>query len=79
MRVQKMKYSDGTFRLLSVIAATDFLQAMTLLAQVKNKRQLTVKRKDVLSLSLGDYAAYADELTDAFIKAARFLVGQSDG
>ena len=77
MRASKMKHSEGTFDLLSVIAATDFLQSITLLAQVKRNRQLTVKRKDVLSLSLVDYMAYADDLTDGFLRAARFLVQQS--
>jgi len=73
MRAHKMKHSDGTFDLLSVVAATDFLASMTLLAQVKGKRTLTVKRKDVLSLSLDDYKAYADDLTDGYIKAARLF------
>jgi len=77
MRAHKMKHSDGTFDLLSVVAATDFLASMTLLAQVKGKRTLTVKRKDVLSLSLDEYKTYADDLTDGYIKAARFLVQQS--
>jgi len=77
MRSHKMRHSDGTFELLSVVAATDFLASMTLLAQVKGGRTLTVKRKDVLSLSLDDYKAYADALTDGYIRAARFLVQQS--
>jgi len=76
-RTEKMKKADGTFELLSVVSATDFLTAMTLLAQVKNGKTLTCKRKDVLSLALDDYKAYSDALTDGFIKAARFLVGQS--
>lgn len=77
MRTEKMKQADGTFGLISVVAATDFLASMTLLAQVKGNRTLTVKRKDVLSLLLDDYKAYANLLTDAYIKAARFLVQQS--
>ena len=77
MRTHKMEQSDGTFNLLSVVSATDFLASMTLLAQVKNNKTLSVKRKDVLSLSLNDYKTYADDLTDGYIRAARFLVGQS--
>ena len=77
MRAHKMKHFGGTFDLLSVVAATDFLASMTLLAQLKGKKTLAVKRKDVLSLSLADYKAYADDLTDGYIRAARFLVGQS--
>lgn len=76
-RAHKMKNTDGTFELLSVVSATDFLVSMTLLAQVKGNKTLTCKRKDVLSLSLNDYRAYADALTDGYIKAARFLVQQS--
>lgn len=78
MRAGKMKHAEGTFELLSVVAATDFLSSMTLLAQVKNnKKTLSVKRKDVLDLTLTDYNAYADALTEGYIKAARFLVQQS--
>ena len=77
MRANKMRYAEGTFELLSVVAATDFLASMTLLAQIKGNRTLAVKRKDVLSLALSDYKAYADALTDGYIKAARFLVQQS--
>lgn len=76
-REQKMRSASGTFDLLSVVSATDFLVAMTLLAQVKGNRTLSCKRKDVLSLPLNDYKTYADALTDGYIKAARFLVQQS--
>jgi hypothetical protein len=76
-RAYKMQHSEGTFDLLTVVAATDFLASMTLLSQVKSSKTLAVKRKDVLSLSLIDYKAYADELTDGYIKAARFLVQQN--
>jgi hypothetical protein len=77
MRADKMKRAEGTFELLTVVAATDFLASMTLLVQVKGGRTLAVKRKDVLSLALDDYKSYADELTNGYIKAARFLVQQS--
>lgn len=60
MRRDKMRHADGTFGLLSVVAATDFLSSMTLLAQVKGNRTLAVKRKDVLSLSLTDYKEYTN-------------------
>lgn len=76
-RVKQMKTSEGTFDLLSVVAATDFLVSMTLLAQVRGNRTLSCKRKDVLSLSLNDYQSYANVLTDGYIKSARFLVQQS--
>lgn len=76
-REQQMRSANGTFDLLSVVSATDFLVSITLLAQVKNGRTLSCKRKDVLGLSLADYKACADDLTQGYIKAARFLVQQS--
>jgi hypothetical protein len=76
-RIYKMKHADGTLGLLSVVAPTDFLASMTLLAQIKRNRTLTCKRKDVLSLLLDDYKAYAEALTDGYIMAANFLVQQS--
>lgn len=76
-RSQKMINADGTFELLSVVAATDFLASITLLAQAKNNRTLSCKRKDILSLTIDDYKLYADVLTNAYIEAARFMVQQS--
>lgn len=76
-REQRMRSAGGTFGLLSVVSATDFLVSITLLAQAKSGRTLACKRKDVLDLSLADYKAWADALTEGYIKAARFLVQQS--
>lgn len=76
-RASNMKHAKGTFELLSVVANTDFLVSMTLLTQYKNNKTLSAKRKDVLDLTLSDYNAYADALTEGYIKAARFLVQQS--
>lgn len=77
MRAQQMKEAEGTFDLLSVVAATDFLSSMTLLSQVKHNKPLAVKRANVLKLELSDYKAYAEALTAGYIKAARFLAQQS--
>ncbi len=77
VRKKEMVSAEGAFDLLSVVAATDFLASMTLLSQVKNGKTLTVKRKDVLSLSLDDYKSNVDQLTNGYIKAARFLVKQN--
>lgn len=77
IRSSEMRNAKGTCELLSVVANTDFLVSMTLLAQYKNNKTLSAKRKDVLSLALQDYKIYADALTDGYIKAARFLVQQS--
>lgn len=76
-RETAMNHASGTFDLLSVIANTDFLTSMTLLAQAQNGKTLSCKRKDVLSLRLSDYKAYADEMVNGYIRAARFLVQQS--
>lgn len=76
-QAKTMKEAEGTFDLLSVVAATDYLASMTLLAQYKQGKTLTVKRKDVLSLALNDYKTYKDSLTKGYIQASRFLVQQS--
>lgn len=59
--------------LLSVISATDFLTACTLLASYKNDKTVSCKKKDVLNLSLMDYQSYADDLTKGFIEAEKML------
>ena len=76
-RASAMRQAAGTFELLSVVAATDFLASITLLAQANGNRTLTCKRKDLLSLALDDYKKYADGLRDGYIAAAHFLVQQS--
>ena len=66
------------------VAATDFLQALTLL--VTHERRLeqraagnpeppavSCKRRDVLKLTKKDYDRWADELLEGFVQAARFL------
>ncbi|MCL1986638.1 MAG: DUF262 domain-containing protein [Firmicutes bacterium] len=73
---EKMLQADGTFDLLSVVAANDFLSAITLLAQQKKGKTLSAKRRDVLNLALADYKNHANALTDGFIRAARFIVQQ---
>lgn len=66
--------------LLSVVSATDYLTAMTLLCRYYIKKNggeaVSCKRKDVLRLSLADYQKYADQLSAGFIKAANFLIEQ---
>lgn len=59
--------------LLSVISATDFLTACTLLASYKNDKTVSCKKKDVLNLSLVFYQRYADDLTKGFIEAEKML------
>lgn len=59
--------------LLSVITATDFLVACTLLSTYKKGGTVSCKKKDVLSLSLSDYKKYADILSNGFVEAEKML------
>lgn len=65
------KYFSGD--LLSIITATDFLVACTLLSSYKNGGTVSCKKKDVLNLSLSDYKKYADILSSGFIEAEKIL------
>ncbi|MDW5598630.1 DUF262 domain-containing protein [Conexibacter stalactiti] len=73
-------------RVLRDVANTDFLQAVTLLATLRARREyllagapeerapvVTCKRRDVLRLSLDQYLDWAEPLTVGFERAARFL------
>lgn len=68
-RVEKYFSSD----LLSVITATDFLTACTLLSTYKKGGTVSCKKKDVLNLTLNTYKQYADSLTQGFIEAEKLL------
>ena len=59
--------------LLSIITATDFLVACTLLSTYKKGGTVSCKKKDVLNLSLSDYKKYADILSDGFVEAEKML------
>lgn len=65
------KYFSGD--LLSVISATDFLTACTLLSKYKKGGTVSCKKKDVLNLTLDEYKKYADALTAGFIEAEKIL------
>ncbi len=60
------------------VEATDFLQAVTLLASYKRQRTegtgVSCKRKDILNLTLERYQQNADLIERGFIDAARLLV-----
>lgn len=74
---------------LRTIQSNDFLQAVALLA-TRSKRQQSIdggtapenapgiscKRKDILRLSLDDYQAWSEVVTQGFERAARFLYSQ---
>lgn len=72
---RKAKYFSGD--LLSVISATDFLVACTLMSTYhRNKAGLgavSCKKKDVLNLTLLEYKKYADKLSNGFIEAEKIL------
>lgn len=68
---RQSKYFDGD--LLSVITATDFLTACTLLSTFNKGGTVSCKKKDVLNLSLAEYKLYKDALTEGFIEAEKIL------
>lgn len=59
--------------LLSIINATDFLTACTLLSTYKKGGTVSCKKKDVLNLSLGEYKKYEKALTEGFVEAEKIL------
>lgn len=59
--------------ILSIVTATDFLTAITLLSSYKSGGTVSCKKKDVLNLTLDNYKRYADELTKGFIEAEKLL------
>jgi len=59
--------------LLSVITATDFLTACTLLSTYNKGGVVSCKKKDVLNLSLSEYKKYKEDLTAGFIEAEKIL------
>lgn len=65
------KYFTGD--LLSIVNATDFLTACTLLSTYKKGKTVSCKKKDVLNLSLEEYKKYANDLTAGFVEAEKIL------
>ena len=63
---------------LSSVEATDFLQAVTLLASYERSQTegtgVTCKRRDILNLTLAQYKACADRVEAGLLRAARLLV-----
>ena len=72
---RKQKYFNGD--ILSVVSATDFLTACTLLSSYINKAAnnnvVSCKKKDVLNLTLGKYEQYANALSEGFVEAEKIL------
>ncbi|HCH64971.1 MAG TPA: hypothetical protein DFR83_19360, partial [Deltaproteobacteria bacterium] len=65
---------------LGSVSATDFLQAVTLLASyqrhIEQGTGITCKRRDILNLTLEQYKASADLIEEGLYKSARLLVRQ---
>lgn len=64
-------YFEGD--IISIINATDFLTAITLLAAYKKGGTVSCKKKDVLNLTLADYQSNADGLSRGFVEAEKLL------
>jgi hypothetical protein len=77
------------FKVLENLENTDFLQAVTLLSTYRHSCQeidreiskdklspVSCKRKDILKLTLNNYQAEADLVTQGFEQAAKFLHGE---
>jgi len=68
-------------KVLEGLAPTDFLQSLTLLTTYKRKKNnpetpVSCRKNDVLKLTLDEYKMLADEITESFIKASKFLFQQ---
>lgn len=74
------------FSVLQDVQSDDFLQAVTLLATLKRRRNveaagnsgdrapaISCKRKDILRLTVSDYTTWADKVINGLERAARFL------
>lgn len=72
---RRQRFFDGD--ILSVVSATDFLTACTLLSSFKkralNNNVVSCKKKDVLSLTLTEYKQYADLLSEGFVEVEKIL------
>lgn len=68
---RRQKYFNGD--LLSILSATDFLTACTLLSSYIKGGTVSCKKKDVLNLTLYEYKKYADDLSLGFVEAEKIL------
>ena len=69
---RKNQYLSGD--ILSIVTATDFLTALTLLSSFKFGGTVSCKKKDVLALTLSAYNQYADKLCNGFEFAEKLLM-----
>jgi hypothetical protein len=84
---RKQRFKDK--KVLKNLGTTEFLQAISLLATRQKRLEsiandtrsdlvpaISCKRKDLLDITLEDYRAWADKVTEGFEHAARFLYTQ---
>ena len=75
-----LSYSNYDQALLTVVSASDFLTAITLLdryyVRLNGGEAISCKKRDVLKLTLDKYQKYANDLTEGFIQAANFMKEQ---
>ena len=85
-REQRLKAQHPVLRELQ---SDDFLQSISLLVTQTRRREalaagtttdnapgISCKRKDILTLEVGDWQKWADRVEDGFVRAARFLYSQ---
>ena len=71
---RKEKYFSSD--VLSVVTATDFLQASTLLSSYQRGGTVSCKKKDVLNLTLEEYQKNAETLSKGFQEAEKILADE---
>ena len=64
-------------KVLSDISSVEMLQAISLLATFHNKKAVSCKRKDILTLHYTDYQRWSEKVKEAFKDAAIFLQEQA--
>ncbi len=69
--MKKDRYFSGD--ILSIVDATDFLTACTLLSSYKKGGTVSCKKRDVLNLTLKEYQNAADSLSEGFAEAEKIL------
>lgn len=73
--IQEKFSKDPNSAVLEVVSATDFVTALTLLANYR-KGRASCKREDILNLDGSDYLQYKDYLVEGFISCAKFLYNE---
>ena len=76
-RKEKFAENENLNKILSSVEATDFLQAVTLLATKKRKdTAVSCKRKDIFKVTLAEYNENKLSIEQGFISAAKLLISE---